>query len=71
METKIKIIVRDGIVESVLSDCILMHTNVEVIDIEKDFQDYEELKDYAEEIYNNDEYKEIPVTYANFIDLWP
>ena len=71
METKIKIIVRDGIVESVLSDCILMQTNAEVIDVEKDFEDYNELKRYAEEIYDKPEYKEIPVTYANFVDIFP
>lgn len=71
METKIKIIVRDGIVEAVLSDCVLMQTNAEVIDIEKDFEDYNELKNYAEEISDNPEYKEIPVTYANFIDIFP
>lgn len=67
-EVSIKVIIRDGIVESVLCDCVILPTDVEVIDINKDYHDYQELKDYAEKIYADPEFKELLVTFADFDD---
>ena len=64
---EIKVIIRDGIVESVLfrgQETL----NVEIVDVNDAYGDYEKLKSYADELYNDDKYREIPHTMASFCD---
>lgn len=53
---KIKVIVKGGIVTSVLSDA---DVDVEVIDMDTDnYEKYEELKNYVQQIFANPDFKE-------------
>ena len=63
---QIKIIIRDGIVESVLTDDTKIPIEVEVIEVDKDFEDYAELRDYAETLYGDARYAEVHTTFADF-----
>ena len=63
---QIKIIIRDGIVESVLTDDARIPIEAEVIEVDKDFEDYAELRDYAEELYRDARYAEVHTTFADF-----
>ena len=65
--SEIKVIIRDGIVESVLfngKDA----PNVEIVDVNDAYGDYKELKSYADELYHDAKYREIPHTVASFCD---
>lgn len=69
----IKVIIRDGIVESVLfHESVLFNgedaPSVEVVDINDAYSDYEKLKSYADELYDDAKYREIPHTMASFCD---
>ena len=44
LHEQIKIIIRDGIVESVLSDCVQIPAEVEVVDVNRDYADFEQLR---------------------------
>lgn len=44
----IKVIIRDGIVESVLAkDVSDKQPNIEIVSVDDDYEDYEQLRDYA------------------------
>ncbi len=60
---RIKIIVYDGIVMSVLSDG---EAEVEVIDIDRDYSDSELLRAYEEQIHQDKSLHEIKYATANF-----
>lgn len=66
LHEQIKIIIRDGIVESVLSDCVQIPAEVEVVDVNRDYADFEQLRAYADAIYADSAFKELPLTYAHF-----
>lgn len=60
---KLKVIIRDGIVESVLTDDPKIPVEVQIVDIDDDYEDFEELRKYAEELYDDPAYEEVPVYY--------
>lgn len=61
----IKLIIRDGIVENALAGTDCEPIEVEVIDVCKDYDDYEWLNDYADEVCADSRYKKIPYTVAH------
>ena len=61
----IKIIVRDGIVESALAEAGAEPVEVEILDICKDYGDYEWLDAYADELYADPRYGKIPYTVSH------
>lgn len=64
---EIKVIIRDGIVENVLAkDVSNGQPNVEIVSVDKDYEDHEQLKDYAEALYTDPAYQEYPFTSASF-----
>lgn len=65
-EIQIKVIIRDGIVEAALCDDTRLPINIEVVDVDKGYDDYKELLDYAESLYCNPKYAEISLTIADF-----
>lgn len=65
-EISIKVIIRDGTVESVLCDDTRLPISVEIVDVNKSYPDYQELRDYSDCLYDDNSYKEILPTYANF-----
>ncbi len=65
-EINIKVIIRDGIVDAVLCDDTRLPISVEVVDVNKDYPDYQELRDYADCLYKDKAFKEIAPTFANF-----
>lgn len=60
---KVKVIIRDGIVQSVLST---NPVEVEVVDIDKDYEDYENLSAYEQELYADCSLQEQEFTVAHF-----
>lgn len=63
----IKVIIRDGIVESVLAkDVSDKQPNIEIVSVDKDYEDYEQFRDYAEALYADPTYQEYPFTCASF-----
>lgn len=63
----IKVIIRDGIVESVLAkDVSDKQPNIEIVSVDDDYEDYEQLRDYAETLYTDPTYQEYPFTCASF-----
>lgn len=67
-EINIKVVIRDGIVDSVLCDDTRLPISVEIVDVNKGFPDYEELREYARSLYKDNSFKEIPMTFANFTE---
>lgn len=64
---EIKVIIRNGIVESVLAkDVSNAQPNIEIVPVDKDYEDYEQLRDYAETMYSDPDYQEYPFTSASF-----
>lgn len=64
----IKVIIRDGIVESVLAkDVSDKQPNIEIVSVDKDYEDYEQLRDYAETLYADPAYQEYPFRQVLFI----
>lgn len=61
----IKLIIRDGIVEGALAEVGGEPVEVEVLDICEDYGDYEWLNAYAEELYADDRYENIPYTVSH------
>lgn len=59
----VKVIIHDGIVVSVLST---ETSEVEIIDIDKDYVDYESLIKYEQELYQNTSLHEQNYTVAHF-----
>lgn len=62
---KIKVVLDEGIVHDVLKD-ENEPVQVEVIDVNKDYEDYEELEDYKASIYADPSYKRCDYTVAHF-----
>lgn len=62
---KVKVIIRDGIVQSVLSTDPV---EVEIVDIDKDYEDYDSLMAYEQELYNDSSLQEQEFTVAHFED---
>jgi len=62
---KVKVIVHDGIVIGVLATDAV---EVEVVDIDKDYEDYEALKEYEQKLYGDPSLHEQDYTVAHFED---
>lgn len=60
---KIKIIILDGITVNVLADGA---ADVEIVDIDSDYEDYEALCRYEAELLSNESLHEIPFAVAHF-----
>ena len=60
----VKVIIKNGVVESVLTDA--ENIDVEVVDIDDDYEDYDKLEEYKESLYKAPEYKQIDHTVARF-----
>ena len=60
---KIKIIIHDGITINVLSDGM---ANVEIVDIDSDYEDYDALCAYEANLLNDSSLSELPFTAAHF-----
>lgn len=63
MAVKVKIVIWEGIVTNVLADG---DVDVEIIDVDPDYEDYEALKKYEEELHTDPELKEREYTVAHF-----
>lgn len=63
MSVKVKVIIWEGIVIDVLADG---DVDVEIIDVDPDYEDYEELKIYEEELHSDPALKEQDFTVAHF-----
>lgn len=61
----IKLIIRDGIVEGGLAEAGGEPVEVEVVDIDKDYEDADWLGSYADELYADSHYEKIPVYVAH------
>ena len=62
--TNVKIIIRDGVVESILADS--PDICAEIIDIDKDHDDYHAADAYGDELYQSDALQSIDFAYAGF-----
>lgn len=60
---QVKVIIRDGIVTEVLADAPV---EVEVIDIDKDYEDYENLLTYESDLHEDTSLKSVDFTVAHF-----
>lgn len=60
---KVKVIVHDGVVIGVLST---EEAEVEIVDIDKDYEDYEALKEYEQKLYDDPSLHEQDYTVARF-----
>ena len=65
---ELKIIMRDGIVDTVLCDDTRLPLDVEVVDVCKDFDDYEKLSQYAYLLESRKENRTVFFTYTQFTD---
>lgn len=63
MALKVKVIINEGVASSVLADG---DVEVEIIDIDPDYEDYEALREYEEELYEQEDLKPIDFTTAHF-----
>lgn len=59
----VKVIIRDGIVQDVLST---EPVEVEIVDTNKDYEDYDDLCDYEQELYADETLKSQDFTVAHF-----
>ena len=62
---KVKIIIKEGIAVGALADG---DVEVEIIDIDPDYEDYEALKSYEKEVRSNSSLREREFTVAHFED---
>jgi len=63
--TQVKIVIEGGAVHAVLKDQEIP-IQVEIIDIDKDYADYEQLLAYRHSLYADPTFKECEFTSANF-----
>lgn len=63
MAAKVKVVIWEGIVTDVLADG---DVDVEIIDVDPDYEDYKELKIYEEEIHSDPTLKKQDFTVAHF-----
>lgn len=61
--TKVKVIIHDGVVMEVLADGPV---DVEIVDVDVDYEDYNELSDYEQELYKDKSLKPSDFTVAHF-----
>lgn len=61
----VKVIIRDGIVESVLQDSE-EPLNTEIVDICKDYADSEQLDAYIDKLYSDPSFSSVEFTIARF-----
>lgn len=64
-KVRVKVIINDGIAVGVLADG---DVDVEIVDVDKDYEDYEALKEYEEKLYGDTTLKEREYTVAHFGD---
>lgn len=69
-DLNIKVIISDGIVEEVLKDQGIP-VQVEVVDMDVDYEDYDKLKAYSEELYHDPNLQRCLYTVANFQEEEP
>lgn len=62
-EIRVKVIINDGIAVGVLADG---DVDVEIVDVDQDYEDYEALKKYVEELHGDPTLKEQEYTVAHF-----
>ena len=70
---RVKVIINDGVAVGVLADG---DVEVEIIDVDKDYEDREYLEKYEEEVRSDPALKEVEYTVAHFgedgePDPWP
>ena len=63
---KIKVIIYGGIVDSVLADEQAKEVDVEIVDLDKDYEDYDELEEYTQKLHNDESLQEIWYSVAHF-----
>ena len=64
---KIEIIIRDGLVESVLGDDeALQNADIEIVDNDEDYEDAEKIAKYTNQLYDMDGMNDIPFTSVHF-----
>ena len=62
---EVKVIIKSGIVSSVLSDG---NPNVEIVDIDSDYEDYDALSQYEKTLYERQDLAEKEFTVAHFTE---
>lgn len=60
---RIKVIINDGIVTQVLADG---QADVEIVGIDKDYEDYERLREYEQKLHKDGSLKNIDFVVAHF-----
>ena len=65
MAIRVKVIIMDGVVSDVLSDG---DVDVEIVDVNKDYEDYDALVKRRDEVYEDETLKERDYKVANFIE---
>lgn len=60
---RVKVIIVDGIVTEVLSEGPV---DLEVVDIDKDYEDYDGLREYEQKLHEDKSLKSIDFTVAHF-----
>lgn len=60
---KVKVIIRDGVATSALADS---QVDLEIVDIDKDYSDYDQLMEYEAQLYQDESLKCIEFITANF-----
>ena len=60
---KVKVIINDGITTEVLADGPV---ELEVVDIDSDYEDYDKLREYEEELHKDEGLKSVDFTVAHF-----
>lgn len=66
---RIKVIIRDGIIEAVLTDAPAEQLpDVEIVDINGDYEDYKQLKERADELYADKSLHETAFSVTHFDD---
>lgn len=59
----VKVIIEDGVPQEVLADAPV---DLEVVDIDKDYEDYDQLKNYRNRLYEDKNLKSCDFKVANF-----
>ena len=62
---KVIVIIESGIVSGVRSDS-REPTEVEILDIDKDYEDYERLRDYKDSVYKDESLEDIEYVTVRF-----
>lgn len=65
MDLQLKVIINEGIAEAVLVNQNIP-ISVEIIDVNKDYDDYEALEVYRDSVYQDTNFKECDYTVAHF-----